>query len=138
MSKPRKIATCIGCGCDDLHACVEEVGAFLLETPKKVAAMEACHWLRLDRDAGLGVCSACPGSVGRWDAGERAPTEPCLICQPAARAALDPEVRALVEELIAEYPPDRVPGIPCWNCFAGYTGEVQRIRELMAMFLTDA
>lgn len=26
---------------------------------------------RLDRNAGLGVCSACPGSVERWDAGDR-------------------------------------------------------------------
>lgn len=52
------IAVCIGCGCDDLHPCVVE-------------APQACHWLRLDRGAGLGVCSACPGSVERWDAGHR-------------------------------------------------------------------
>lgn len=62
--------------------------------------------------------------------------EPCLICQPAARAALDPDVRAMMEELVAEYPPDRVPWIPCWGCLgAGYTGDTQeaikeRLRDL--------
>lgn len=82
MTKPRNIAVCIGCGCDDLHACVRDVqlddlvepnfeDGFLVEIPRKVATVEACHWLRVDRDAGLGVCSACPGSVERWDAGER-------------------------------------------------------------------
>lgn len=53
------VATCIGCGCDDLHACSDE------------AVGGPCSWVRLDRVAGLGVCSACPEHVGRWDAGER-------------------------------------------------------------------
>ena len=42
--------------------------------------------------------------------------EPCLICQPAARAAVDPGIRALLEGLIAKTPPDCLPGYPCWNC----------------------
>ncbi|WP_219729122.1 hypothetical protein [Pectobacterium odoriferum] len=40
------IATCIGCGCTDNHACVNEYH-------------EACHWLRVNRNTGLGVCSQC-------------------------------------------------------------------------------
>jgi len=57
-----KLATCIGCACDDDHACVTQ----------REDGEWGCHWVRLDRDAGLGVCSACPGSdVARWDAGER-------------------------------------------------------------------
>ena len=55
--KTEKLAVCIGCGCDDLHACMRSI--------------EPCHWLRVDRDAGLGVCSVCPGLVVNWDAGER-------------------------------------------------------------------
>lgn len=54
-----KLATCIGCGCDDNHACVDGLDS-------------ACWWVRLDRRMGLGVCSACPErEVARWDAGDR-------------------------------------------------------------------
>lgn len=42
------IATCIGCGCDDDHAC--DLG---------------CSWLVVDRGVGLGVCSECSS---RWQA----------------------------------------------------------------------
>ncbi len=48
------IATCIECGCDDLHAC--EGG---------------CSWERVDYDAGLGVCSECGHRVEDWDCGDR-------------------------------------------------------------------
>lgn len=47
------IATCIGCGCTDLRACV--------------VANKPCSWIRLDRDQGVGVCSCCPTSVGLFD-----------------------------------------------------------------------
>ena len=58
-----KLATCIGCACDDDHACV---------TQREDGEWGCRHWVRLDRDVGLGVCSICPGSdVSRWDAGER-------------------------------------------------------------------
>lgn len=50
------VATCIGCGCDDDHAC-----------PSR------CHWLRVDYGAGAGVCSECPTHEARWAAGDRAP-----------------------------------------------------------------
>lgn len=49
-----KLAVCIGCGCDDVHACVG-----------------GCSWVRLDQSAGLGVCSKCPGWIVKWDRGDR-------------------------------------------------------------------
>lgn len=61
------VCTCIGCGCDDNHACYDEN----TENP--------CHWLREDRDLGLGVCSVCKHLVEAWDAGDRevrVPVEP--------------------------------------------------------------
>lgn len=39
-------AKCIGCGCTDDHACVENG--------------QPCHWLRVNRVEGIGVCSSCP------------------------------------------------------------------------------
>jgi hypothetical protein len=59
MAKFRRrasVAVCIGCGCDDNHAC--EGG---------------CYWLRVDYIAGVGVCSECSGHLARWLAGERGP-----------------------------------------------------------------
>ncbi|KGC20326.1 hypothetical protein DM48_7914 [Burkholderia gladioli] len=47
----RHIATCIGCGCDDDHACWDD------------AQDAPCSWVRVDYTAGLGVCSACPDLV---------------------------------------------------------------------------
>ena len=52
------LITCIGCGCDDDNACVTVPG-------------EACSWLRIDQDAGVGVCSHCPDDVARFDQGDR-------------------------------------------------------------------
>lgn len=54
-----EISTCIGCGCDDNHACFDEI------------AGQPCSWIRVDRGAGLGVCSACPDHVERWDKGDQ-------------------------------------------------------------------
>lgn len=48
------VATCIGCGCNDLRAC-----------------KGGCWWLRVDYDAEVGVCSQCNGDVTAWDAGAR-------------------------------------------------------------------
>jgi hypothetical protein len=45
-----EVATCVECGCDDNCAC--DLG---------------CYWLRVDRDAGKGVCSSCPSAVKAWD-----------------------------------------------------------------------
>lgn len=51
-----KVATCIGCGCQDDRACMVETG--IEKTP--------CFWIQLDRKARIGVCSACPKASGRW------------------------------------------------------------------------
>ena len=48
------VATCIECGCDDLHACAD-----------------GCSWLRVDRETGLGLCSMCANRLTDWDAGNR-------------------------------------------------------------------
>lgn len=53
------IATCIECGCNDNRACWDEV------------ADQPCAWLVVDRAAGLGVCTACPDAVPRWQRGDR-------------------------------------------------------------------
>ena len=66
-----KIATCIGCGCDDFNACVNTVS----DMP--------CHWNRVDRKSGLGVCSECSEHIGRWDGGDREMSE-------AAKKAVTP------------------------------------------------
>lgn len=58
VPKQPGIATCIGCGCTDNAACVERLTGI------------PCHWVRLDRARGVGVCSACPKHVARWDAGD--------------------------------------------------------------------
>lgn len=44
---------CIGCGCSDFNACVKDG--------------EACHWLRVDNDMQIGVCSRCPGYVEEFE-----------------------------------------------------------------------
>lgn len=65
-----KLATCIECGCDDLHACFDE------------AAGGPCGWLAVDREAGLGVCSACPEALERWQAGDRTINVPVDVAAP--------------------------------------------------------
>lgn len=50
------LASCIGCGCDDFHACED-----------------GCYWLRVDYEEGLGVCSACAEFEAQWDAGDHTP-----------------------------------------------------------------
>ena len=49
-------ATCIGCGCDDFHACED-----------------GCYWLRVDYADKLGVCSSCEEHVETWDRRDRTP-----------------------------------------------------------------
>ena len=72
-------ALCIGCGCDDDHAC--PVG---------------CHWLRIDRQECIGVCSSCPQFEAAWDAGERdlsdAAMEHAAELAVAAEAPDEPEL----------------------------------------------
>lgn len=54
-----QVATCIGCGCTDNRACINEDTG------------EACHWLAVDYAAGVGVCSKCPDDLDRWEKGDR-------------------------------------------------------------------
>lgn len=50
------VAACIGCGCDDFHACTG-----------------GCYWLRVDYAERKGVCSECEEHVEAWDRGDRTP-----------------------------------------------------------------
>lgn len=54
MTGGPQVASCIGCGCDDFHACGH-----------------GCWWMRVDYAAGLGVCSQCPEHIEAWDRGDR-------------------------------------------------------------------
>lgn len=49
---------CIGCGCDEAHAC--EHGGI------------GCWWLRFNAAGRTGVCSRCEDLVPHWDRGGRA------------------------------------------------------------------
>lgn len=52
------MASCIGCGCTELRACID------LRTGR------GCAWVRLDGE-GRGVCSQCRELVEAWDGGHR-------------------------------------------------------------------
>lgn len=55
VERKPSVAIRIKCGGDDPHGCAE-----------------GCSWLRLDRETGLGVCSACGSHrLADWDAGDR-------------------------------------------------------------------
>ena len=49
-----QIATCIGCGCDDFHACED-----MIHGP--------CYWFAVDYKKGIGVCSSCLDRMYSWD-----------------------------------------------------------------------
>ncbi|MCO2275018.1 hypothetical protein FA378_10960 [Pseudomonas aeruginosa] len=70
------VARCIGCGCDDYHACWDEI------------AGQPCGWLRVDRGRGLGVCSICPEHTERWDAGDTSLDVPVEVDQGATEALM--------------------------------------------------
>jgi hypothetical protein len=69
MRSPLRIATCVGCGCDDMHAC----------------RPEGCAWLRVDYQAGTGVCTSCPERVADFDRGFIDGTRPDQIKRAAPR-----------------------------------------------------
>lgn len=50
---------CIGCGCDDFHAC---------GTPP-----DTCYWLVFDAGTGVGLCSQCADLMDAWRMGARTP-----------------------------------------------------------------
>lgn len=47
---------CVGCECTEGRQCWDHG--------------KLCHWLRVDRDLGKGVCSCCADCVPDWDAGK--------------------------------------------------------------------
>jgi len=57
---PKKpvLCQCIGCGCDDLHACEDLIG-----TP--------CGWAVRSQSGRLGVCTQCPTALVLWKRGKR-------------------------------------------------------------------
>ena len=55
-ARPIAIAFCIGCGCDDVHACMGE-------------DCEPCAWVA--KDGSVGLCSSCAHEMPRWRAGDR-------------------------------------------------------------------
>jgi len=54
-----ELAICIGCGCDDFHACTNP------------ATGKPCFWLVVDRGESVGVCCGCDRYLERWNAGRR-------------------------------------------------------------------
>lgn len=62
-----KPAICIGCGCDEGHAC--EVTYFNGLAEQQMG----CWWLRFDAAENTGVCSQCEDLVKGWDQGQRRP-----------------------------------------------------------------
>lgn len=62
MMSVHVISKCIGCGCDDLHACHSFGG-------------EPCFWVVVDRAEGVGVCSHCSSELYRWRKGDRSPAK---------------------------------------------------------------
>lgn len=69
-----EIAFCVVCGCDDWHANRPDAGTGA-----------ACHWVRVDREESLGLCSVCacssPDAVKCWDRGERTRTQQSCVAQ---------------------------------------------------------
>jgi len=52
------LCVCIGCGCDDEHACEDLLG-------------DPCGWLQQSGTRKRGVCTQCPTYVKAWMRGER-------------------------------------------------------------------
>lgn len=109
-----EIASCIGCGCDDLHACFDEVSG----TP--------CSWVRLDRSVQLGVCSVCKEHVARWDAGDRAR----IIQAGDAADSLGRGMSLLTSDLLSLFPESVPPEsdkkvyiVDIGPSYVGYVGE---------------
>ena len=69
-----RLAVCIGCGCDDRHAC-----------------HGGCSWLRVDYNEGKGVCSECAEHVAAWDRG----------CHSATKTPL---TDSLIESVLKKHP----------------------------------
>lgn len=96
-------ARCIRCGCRDHRACVGPQGP--------------CHWLKVDYELGIGVCSECEAALDLWQ-------------QAVARRKVDLErYEAAYRNAHATLKVgDRVrltacPGTKRWIFFAGWAGK---------------
>lgn len=70
-----KKATCIGCGCNDFHACQTEEGP--------------CSWLEVDYTMGRGVCSNCEEYLERWNKGDRS-LPPMIVAKVTRQGEAEP------------------------------------------------
>lgn len=61
-AKSPPLCVCIGCGCDDHHACADLLG-------------DPCGWLVKSKTGRLGVCTRCPATLTQWNGGKRYFTE---------------------------------------------------------------
>lgn len=78
----RQEPICIGCGCNEQHACDLKYFNGLVECGI------GCWWVRFNADAKIGVCSACWDLVKAWDTGKSlAPIWP-LIAERFYRQAM--------------------------------------------------
>ena len=57
-----RVCVCIGCGCDDNHACADLLG-------------DPCGWLVQSGSDRHGVCTQCPAMLRAWEKGQRTLTE---------------------------------------------------------------
>lgn len=87
----RGLASCIGCGCDDDHACER-----------------GCYWIRVDYRERIGVCSECVEHAEAWDLGDRTRR---------ATPAAELEASAAGELRILRPEQPRPAGIKAGGCF---------------------
>ncbi len=55
LATPHSVAVCIGCGCTDNRACIDQT----FGTP--------CSWLKVDRKLLIGVCSHCEHKLEEFE-----------------------------------------------------------------------
>ncbi len=55
IEPPLTVASCIGCGCTDLRACLDALFG------------EPCFWIKVDRKLQIGVCSSCEHKLEEYE-----------------------------------------------------------------------
>lgn len=59
-ARPMPISICIGCGCHEFHACIDDNSS---------NGAGGCSWLV--KEGSVGVCSCCVRAMHRWNEGDR-------------------------------------------------------------------
>ena len=72
--RARGPSICIGCGCDDNHACGPDLFG------------DACHWLVRSKDLAVGVCSFCPSELARFQRGNESLSKKAFAAVRARKA----------------------------------------------------